>query len=124
MDLFAISSFVCIVIIDNVYGRCCGGNGKAGDKFVRGCGGYVGGKSALSHYKDGFFGTPSVTTWERGTNQGNLGFQLRVRGSMASFIISGGLKFSLQKLCGNLKPITVVDMPTDYVKLKMENFGK
>ena len=43
---------------------------------------------------------------------------------MASFIISGGLKFSLQKLCGNLKPITVVDMPTDYVKLKMENFGK
>ena len=61
-----------IVIIDNVYGRCCGGNGKAGDKFVRGCGGYVGGKSALSHYKDGFFGTPSVTTWERGTNQGYL----------------------------------------------------
>jgi len=59
----------CIGEPDNVYGRCCGGNGKAGDKFVRGCGGYVGGKSALSHYKDGFFGTPSVTTWERGTNQ-------------------------------------------------------
>jgi len=36
MDLFAISRFECIVIIDNVYGRCCGGNGKAGDKFVRG----------------------------------------------------------------------------------------
>merc|ERR1712024_395674 len=34
-----------------------------------GCGGYVGGKSALSHYKDGIFGTPRVTTWERGTNQ-------------------------------------------------------
>merc|ERR1719340_275985 len=34
-----------------------------------GCGGCVGGKSALSHYKDGIFGTPRVTTWERGTNQ-------------------------------------------------------
>ena len=78
MDLFAISRFECIVIIDNVYGRCCGGNGKAGDKFVRGCGGYVGGKSALSHYKDGFFGTPSVTTWERGTNQGNLRFVIKI----------------------------------------------
>ena len=78
MDLFAISRFECIVIIDNVYGRCCGGNGKAGDKFVRGCGGYVGGKSALSHYKDGFFGTPSVTTWERGTNQGNLRFLIKI----------------------------------------------
>ena len=37
-----------------------------------GCCGYVGGKSALSHYKDGFFGTPFVSTWERGTNQGNI----------------------------------------------------
>ena len=91
-----------------------------------GCGGFVGGKTAVDYYEEGFFKHPwgIPTTWERGTNQGNLGFQLRVRGSMASFIISGGLKFSLQKLCGNLKPITVVDMPTDYVKLKMENFGK
>ena len=60
-------------MIDNTFGRCCGGGEKGG-----GCGGYVGGKSALSHYKDGFFGTPSVTTWERGTNQGNLRFVIKI----------------------------------------------
>jgi len=55
---------------DNVYGRCCGGAPKKdGSGWKPGCGGYVGGKPALSHYKDGFFGTPKVTTWERGTNQ-------------------------------------------------------
>lgn len=53
---------------DNVFGRCCGGKMKKG-KWIIGCGGYVGGKSALSHYKEGFFGTPKVTTWKRGTNQ-------------------------------------------------------
>jgi len=31
-----------------------------------GCGGYVGGKSALDHYHEGFFGSPNVTTWTRG----------------------------------------------------------
>ena len=47
----------CLIIIyllvirlfsDDVFGRCCGG-GKKG----MGCGGYVGGKPALDHYKDG-----------------------------------------------------------------------
>ena len=42
--------------LENVLGRCCGG----------GCGGYVGGKSALDHYHDGLFGNPKVTTWTRG----------------------------------------------------------
>jgi len=58
---------------DDVFGRCCGGKkDKNTGIWDPGCGGYVGGKSALSHYKDGFFGTPITTTWERGTNQGNL----------------------------------------------------
>ena len=35
-----------------------------------GCGGFVGGKTALSQYEDEFFITASVTYWERGTNQG------------------------------------------------------
>jgi len=43
---------------DDVFGRCCGGKD--------GCGGYVGGKSALEHYKEGFFGNPTTTTWVRG----------------------------------------------------------
>ena len=61
------------LITDDVYGRCCGGAPKKdGSGWKPGCGGYVGGKPALSHYKDGFFGTPKVTTWKRGTNQGNL----------------------------------------------------
>merc|ERR1712204_134089 len=46
---------------DNVFGRCCGGGIQGG-----GCGGYVGGKPALTHYKEGFFGSPHVTTWKRG----------------------------------------------------------
>ena len=46
---------------DDVFGRCCGG-GKSGG----GCGGYVGGKPAPEHYKDGLFGTPRVTNWTRG----------------------------------------------------------
>jgi len=55
---------------DDVLGRCCGGSAdKKTGIWEPGCGGYVGGKSALSHYKDGIFGTPRVTTWERGTNQ-------------------------------------------------------
>ena len=66
MDLFARSRFECIVIIDNVYGRCCGGNGKAGDKFVRGCGGYVGGKSAMEHAEDGLFDSAAYVEWSRG----------------------------------------------------------
>jgi len=55
---------------DDVVGRCCGGSvDKFDGIWDPGCGGFVGGKSALSYYKDGFFGTPYVTTWERGTNQ-------------------------------------------------------
>jgi len=46
---------------DATFGRCCGG-GDAG----MGCGGYVGGKPALDHYKDGLFGDPRITTWTRG----------------------------------------------------------
>merc|ERR1712079_188124 len=46
---------------DDTFGRCCGG-GLAG----MGCGGYVGGKPAVEHYKDGLFGEPCVTTWTRG----------------------------------------------------------
>ena len=49
------------VLLDNVFGRCCGGGIQGG-----GCGGYVGGKPALAHYKEGFFGNPHVTTWKRG----------------------------------------------------------
>ena len=47
--------------IDNTFGRCCGGGKNGG-----GCGGYVGGKSALDHYHDGFFGNPKVKIWTRG----------------------------------------------------------
>merc|ERR1712029_1065059 len=46
---------------DATFGRCCGG----GDKGM-GCGGYVGGKPALEHYEEGFFGDPTTTTWVRG----------------------------------------------------------
>merc|ERR1712121_582358 len=35
---------------DLTFGRCCGG----------------GGKSALEHYHEGFFGSPNVTKWRRG----------------------------------------------------------
>ena len=48
-------------VLDETFGRCCGG-GDAG----MGCGGYVGGKPALEHYKDGLFGEPRLTTWTRG----------------------------------------------------------
>ena len=50
-----------------------------------GCGGFVGGKTAIEQYEDGFFqGTdedgvqywPRVTYWERGTNQGIVAFKL------------------------------------------------
>lgn len=41
---------------DDIPGRCCGHN----------CGGYSGGKSATSHYRDGLFGTPKETKWTRG----------------------------------------------------------
>ena len=44
-----------------MFGRCCGGGEKG-----HGCGGYVGGKSALDHYHDGLFGSPATTTWTRG----------------------------------------------------------
>ena len=59
-----------------------------------GCGGFVGGKTAVDYYEEGFFKHPwgIPTTWERGTNQGNLGFQLRVRGSMASNYYFWGVK--------------------------------
>ena len=48
-------------VLDDTFGRCCGG-GAAG----MGCGGYVGGKPALEHYRDGLFGEPLLTTWTRG----------------------------------------------------------
>ena len=50
-----------MVSLDLTLGRCCGGGVKG-----MGCGGYVGGKSALDHYHEGFFGTPNVTKWKRG----------------------------------------------------------
>ena len=50
-----------ITLSDDVFGRCCGG-GKSGG----GCGGYVGGKPAPEHYKDGLFGIPRVAHWTRG----------------------------------------------------------
>jgi len=49
---------------DLTYGRCCGGGAHG-----MGCGGYVGGKSALEHYDDGLFGTPHETKWKRGEPQ-------------------------------------------------------
>ena len=59
-------------ISDNVFGRCCGGSwkgkGSGGRIWESGCGGYVGGKPALRHYKDGLFAQAATTTWERGTN--------------------------------------------------------
>merc|ERR1711872_886173 len=41
----------------------------AAPTFGKGCGGYVGGKSALEHYDDGLFGTPHETKWKRGEPQ-------------------------------------------------------
>ena len=44
-----------------------------------GCGGFAGGKTALSQYKDGFFknaGHVESTLWKRGTNQGIVTFKL------------------------------------------------
>ena len=38
-----------------------------------GCGGFVGGKTAISQYK-GIFG--NTTLWKRGTNQGIVTFKL------------------------------------------------
>ena len=46
-------------------------------KWDPGCGGFVGGESALKYAKKGFFGTPSITTWVRGVNQGKLNFLIR-----------------------------------------------
>ena len=48
-----------------------------------GCGGFVGGKTAISQYKDGFFkkaGHVESTIWKRGTNQGIVTLKIRVRG--------------------------------------------
>ena len=57
------------VITDKMYGRCC-----AGEMDGWGCGGLVGGKTAISYYKDGFFqnGHMESTKWKRGTNQGSI----------------------------------------------------
>ena len=65
-----------------MYGRCC-----AGQMDGWGCGGFVGGKTAIEQYEDGFFRVyadendeyghgPRVTYWERGTNQGIVAFKL------------------------------------------------
>jgi len=54
---------------DDVTGRCCGGSMDKSGKWDPGCGGFVGGESALKYAKKGFFGTPSITTWVRGVNQ-------------------------------------------------------
>ena len=63
-----------------MYGRCC-----AGKMDGWGCGGFVGGKTAIEQYEDEFFHFtdedgvqhyPRVTYWERGTNQGIVAFKL------------------------------------------------
>ena len=45
-----------------------------------GCGGFVGGKTALQQYDDGDFHQnnqfPKVTYWKAGTNQGTVTFKL------------------------------------------------
>ena len=44
-----------------------------------GCGGFVGGETAISQYKDDFFkkaGHVGSTFWKRGTNQGIVTFKL------------------------------------------------
>jgi len=41
------------------YGTCCAFGGP-------GCGGYVGGRSALEHYAEGAFGDVATTEWKRG----------------------------------------------------------
>ena len=46
--LMIIYLLIILLFSDDVFGRCCGG-GKKG----MGCGGYVGGKPALEHYKEG-----------------------------------------------------------------------
>ena len=66
---------------DKIYGRCC-----EGEMDNWGCGGFVGGKTAISQYEDGFFThydkdgfsqyVPFITSWERGTNQGIVAFKL------------------------------------------------
>ena len=57
MILILISKFLA-----NLFLTCCGGCGKT----ECGCGGYVGGKPALEHYKDGLFDGASSTIWQRG----------------------------------------------------------
>jgi len=57
---------------DDVVGRCCGGSvDKYDGIWDPGCGGFVGGKTAVDYYEEGFFKHPwgIPTTWERGTNQ-------------------------------------------------------
>merc|ERR1719412_855543 len=55
---------------DDVFGRCCGGKMGSGKnkKWEVGCGGYVGGKPALEHYREGLFKGHGQkgTTWKRG----------------------------------------------------------
>jgi len=46
----------------NLFLTCCGGCGKD----VCTCGGYMGGKPALEHYKDGLFHGAAKTIWQRG----------------------------------------------------------
>ena len=52
-----------------------------------GCGGFVGGETAISQYKDGFFkkaGHVGSTFWKRGTNQGIVTFKLELEIALAS----------------------------------------
>ena len=53
-----------------MYGRCCGG-----EMDYWGCGGFVGGKTALSQYDDGDF-SPFATYVKAGTNLGTVTFKL------------------------------------------------
>ena len=44
---------------DSLYGTCCGGKGD-------GCGGYVGGRSAIEQAAEGTFDNSPVNIWLRG----------------------------------------------------------
>jgi len=50
----------------NPWGTCCGGSRRSNGKWKPGCGGYVGGKSALEHYDEGHFLNTPTTTWKIG----------------------------------------------------------
>ena len=93
-------------ILDDVFGRCCGGKD--------GCGGYVGGKSALEHYKEGLFFTSVFVINDTKYIQDFLGTQQQPL----------GFEESLLRLVGPPKLHIEEDMLTDYVKLKRARSGR